>query len=136
MPPAPDVCKGFHPKGLSREFSLIRNQKTEKQFFFCPVVWKNTDNSRRCLKKHSKHVVAIDRTETQQRTEVEANVDSEQEIVRKVGLAETRQAAGRKMQKKASRNSQQARSQFAPCKEEEIPRCNGKKRKQGSDGSF
>ena len=52
--------------------------------------------------------VAVDRMETQQTSTVEANVGNEMDIVREMCLAEAKQQAGDKLQKKASKKSQQA----------------------------
>ena len=77
--------------------------------------------------------VAVDRMETQQTSTVEANVGNEMDIVREMCLAEAKQQAGDKLQKKASKKSQQALEGKANCMDEEIPRCNGKKCKKGRE---
>ena len=50
-----------------------------------------------------------------------------------LAVAEAKQQAGDKVEKKASRRSQQALQEKAQCKEEEIPACNGKKCKRGRE---
>ena len=77
--------------------------------------------------------VAVDRMETQQTSTVEANVGNEMDIVREMCLAEAKQQAGDKLQKKASKKSQQALEGKAQCMDEEIPQYNGRRCRRGRE---